>query len=598
MWLLMVALVLLLELLAALQYRWTGEIGHAEAERQQARLERSAQRFALTLDRDLGRVLLAFRPEMPPRGNIDPRSRYLDRLQAWRGTEHADLVSRVVLVLRSGSDGLVTEACEAAGEEFVPIPLPPGLENLREQLEQVGSAQPLRGGFRPDRLLRDPVALLVPIVQRPSDEPARPGFPGFRVDGFAVVELSTNYLRDQLLPELAEVHFGPLEEGDYAVAVLSRPDGAIFYSSDPDLGADGWDRADVRMDLLSPMVWSGSPRDRVDPGGFGDMGAMGGPISPGQRPDRGPDALARRWRDRGGPGPSGMGDGPWVLAVRHHGGSLAEAVDAVRRRNLAVGLGILALLGTAAALLAVGGQRARHLARQQLDFVAGVTHELHTPLAAIRSAGQNLADGVVAEPQQVRRYGDLIQKESGRLNALVAQVLDFAGIESGARSYATEPVAIGSLVQKVAGDLGLVLEQAGLRVEVDVADGLPEIRGDEAALRRALENLLTNAAKFAARGGWVGIRAALRTDGRMIALRVEDRGPGLPKSERGRVFDPFYRGRNAHETQAPGSGLGLSLVRHVAEAHGGHVRLEPRDEGGTAVVMEIPVADGPHEEES
>jgi signal transduction histidine kinase len=293
-----------------------------------------------------------------------------------------------------------------------------------------------------------------------------------------------------------------------------------------------------------------------------------------------------------------MGDGPWVLAVRHHGGSLAEAVDAVRRRNLAVGLGILALLGTAAALLAVGGQRARHLARQQLDFVAGVTHELHTPLAAIRSAGQNLADGVVAEPQQVRRYGDLIQKESGRLNALVAQVLDFAGIESGARSYATEPVAIGSLVQKVAGDLGLVLEQAGLRVEVDVADGLPEIRGDEAALRRALENLLTNAAKFAASGGWVGIRAALRTDGRMIALRVEDRGPGLPKSERGRVFDPFYRGRNAHETQASGSGLGLSLVRHVAEAHGGHVRLEPRDGGGTAAVMEIPVADGPHEEES
>jgi signal transduction histidine kinase len=286
-----------------------------------------------------------------------------------------------------------------------------------------------------------------------------------------------------------------------------------------------------------------------------------------------------------------------VLAVRHHGGSLAEAVEAVRRRNLAVGLGVLALLGTAATLLAVGGQRARHLAHQQLDFVAGVTHELHTPLAAIRSAGQNLADGVVADPRQVRRYGDLIQKESGRLNALVAQVLDFAGIESGARPYAAEGVAVGPLVRKVVGELGLVLEQAGLRVEVDVEEGLPEIRGDEAAMRRAFENLLTNAAKFGAEGGWVRVRvrAIRRTPRRTIAVRVEDRGPGIPRSEHGRVFEPFYRGRNAHRTQAPGSGLGLSLVRHVAEAHGGHVRLEPRDEGGTAVVMELPIPDSDEE---
>jgi signal transduction histidine kinase len=298
----------------------------------------------------------------------------------------------------------------------------------------------------------------------------------------------------------------------------------------------------------------------------------------------------------GEPRPAGKGDGPWVLAVRHHGGSLAEAVDAVRQRNLAVGLGILALLGTAAALLAIGGQRARHLARQQLNFVAGVTHELHTPLAAIRSAGQNLADGVVADPQKVQRYGDLIEKESGRLTALVAQVLDFAGIESGARAYVTGSVAMGPLVQKVAGDLGLVLEQAGLQVEVDVADGLPEIRGDEAAIRRALENLLTNATKFAADGGWVGVRAARSADGRMVVVRVEDRGPGIPKAERGRVFEPFYRGRNAHKTQAPGSGLGLSLVRHVAEAHGGHVHLEPRDEEGTAVVMELPITAEPEEE--
>jgi signal transduction histidine kinase len=274
--------------------------------------------------------------------------------------------------------------------------------------------------------------------------------------------------------------------------------------------------------------------------------------------------------------------------VRHRGGSLAEAVAAVRRRNLAVGLGVLALLGIAAALLATGAQRARSLARQQLEFVAGVTHELHTPLAAIRSAGQNLADGVVSDPEQTRRYGDLIQKEGGRLSALVAQVLDFAGIESGSRAYSAAAVPVRPLVDRAVGNLSLVLEQAGMTVDVDVPDDLPEISGDVEALGRALENLLTNAAKFARGGGWVGVRASAGPGANTVQLRVEDRGPGIPRGERKQVFEPFYRGHDARQNQSPGSGLGLSLVRHVAEAHGGRVRVEAGDTGGTAVVMEVP----------
>jgi signal transduction histidine kinase len=286
---------------------------------------------------------------------------------------------------------------------------------------------------------------------------------------------------------------------------------------------------------------------------------------------------------------------PWVLLVQHRGGSLAEAVAAVRRRNLGVGLGVLALLGGAAVLLAVGGQRARRLAQQQLEFVAGVTHELHTPLAAMRSAGQNLADGVVSDPEKVRRYGELIQKEGTRLSALVAQVLDFAGIESGSSAYSAEPVPVRRLVDKVVGDMALVLEQAGVTVEVDVSESLPDVRGDVDALRRVLENLVTNASKFARQGAWVGIRASLGAGGRTVALRVEDRGPGIPKSERSRVFEPFYRGHDARQHQSPGSGLGLRLVRHVAEAHGGRVSVEDRDGGGAAVVVELPTVENTRE---
>jgi two-component system phosphate regulon sensor histidine kinase PhoR len=221
-----------------------------------------------------------------------------------------------------------------------------------------------------------------------------------------------------------------------------------------------------------------------------------------------------------------------------------------------------------------------------------VTHELNTPLAAIRSAGQNLAAGIVKEEAQVRRYGQLIEREGARLGGLVTQVLDFAGIESGGRSYAREPLSLPELLDEVVRENRLVLEQAGISLEREIARDLPQLRGDGPALRRALANLLTNAAKFAAAGHWIGIRADARPDGRAVVLRVEDRGPGIPPGERERVFEPFYRGGARERNDAPGSGLGLSIVRHVVRAHGGSVRVEGREGGGAALVIELPTPAG------
>jgi signal transduction histidine kinase len=172
----------------------------------------------------------------------------------------------------------------------------------------------------------------------------------------------------------------------------------------------------------------------------------------------------------------------------------------------------------------------------------------------------------------------------------VAQVLDFAGIASGSRAYASEPLSMSTLVDEVLRDSRLALEQAGMTVERDVAPELPEIRGDAVALRLALANLVANAVKFAAAGKWVAVRASARADAKRVVLRVEDRGPGIPREEREQVFEPFYRGPAAERNATPGSGLGLSLVRHVVRAHGGRVRVEGREGGGTAVVLELPAA--------
>ena len=574
LWLTLAALTVLLVVLAALQYRWTSEIGRAEADRRQTQLERSTWRFAGAFDRETGRLLMAFfRMEpLPPGG--DPRALLRERLAAWRLDEHAALLSAVLLATRSPSGAVTLEACSTGDAAFHEVPWTAELEPLRRRLQ---STEGGRNGFfvRPGSLVDHPLALAFPLVDAGSGEPPAERWGRFRFTGVVLLQLDQDYLSGQLFPQLAEANFGPVADSEFDVAVVRRDDRSIVFSTDP-----------ARTGTLAPL-----PGDvqRSLPG----RGRVG--------PDRRDGVPGPRFGERpadDGPAPSGEGrrlpeeESPWMIVARHRGGSLEQTVARVRTRNLAVGFGVLALLGATGALLATGAQRARRLARQQMDFVAGVTHELNTPLAAIRSAGQNLADGIVTDPTQVRRYGGLIEKEGGRLTALVAQVLDFAGIESGSRAYASEPLSVGALVDEVLRDHRLALDQAGMTVETDVASDLPQVRGDVAALRRALDNLVANAVKFAASGRWLAVRAASRPDEGTVVVQVEDRGPGIPRDERERVFEPFFRGPAAERNATPGSGLGLSLVRHVVRAHGGRVCVEGREGGGAAIVLELPVASG------
>ncbi|HSD25714.1 MAG TPA: HAMP domain-containing sensor histidine kinase [Vicinamibacteria bacterium] len=578
LWLTLSALTVLVVVLAVLQYRWVSELGRAEAHRRQAQLERAAWRFVRAFDREIGEVLTTFvRVERRRAVPGDPRARLLEGLAAWRTNEHAALVSRVLLASPAPRGEVRLEACGADDAAFHEVPWTPELEPLRQRLQ---AAEGRRGPFlvRPGTLLDPPLALLFPMKGGRDERPPRPDPGAFRAAGVVVLQLDPRYVRAQLLPQLAEAHFGPLAESEFVVDVVRRADRSVVFSSDPKDAVNAPPRrGDVERGV--PGRW-GRPEDRV-PLGEDRPGPGGGPLLGDRPPEAGPEQA---------PGRPPEDESPWLLVARHRGGPLEVTVARVRRRNLAVGLGVLALLGATAAVLATGAQRARRLARQQMEFVAGVTHELNTPLAAIRSAGQNLADGIVTDPAQVRRYGGLIEKEGGRLGALVAQVLDFAGIESGNRAYAAEPLSVAGLVDEVLRDHRLVLDQAGMTVERDVAADLPEVRGDAAALRRALANLLANATKFAAAGRWVAVRATPAPGGRAVVLRVEDRGPGVPRDERARVFEPFYRGPAAERNATPGSGLGLSLVRHVVRAHGGSVQVEGREGGGTAVVVELPAA--------
>ncbi|MES1211417.1 MAG: HAMP domain-containing sensor histidine kinase, partial [Acidobacteriota bacterium] len=235
--------------------------------------------------------------------------------------------------------------------------------------------------------------------------------------------------------------------------------------------------------------------------------------------------------------------------------------------------------------------RAQRLARQQMEFVAGVTHELHTPLTAIRSAGQNLADGVVADPQQVKRYGALVEREGRRLSDMVAQALELAGIQSGRRVYHPRPEEVTLLLDGALEDCRPLIKESRTTVTVAIPAGLPPVLADGEALRRALRNLIENAARY---GGPTpaeveihGLPAANPRAPPTVQVAVCDRGPGVPEAERERIFEPFYR-LPGHAEQAGGVGLGLSLVRQIAQRHRGRVHVEPRDGGGSRFVITLP----------
>jgi signal transduction histidine kinase len=250
---------------------------------------------------------------------------------------------------------------------------------------------------------------------------------------------------------------------------------------------------------------------------------------------------------------------------------------------------VLLLLGGSAALVIVSARRERRLAGRQLEFVAAVSHELRTPLTVIRSAAENLRDGLVVEPARVREYGAVLREEGRRLTDMVEQVLAFAGADS-AGADRRRPVDVDRLLRAAVADVGL--EAAGIEARVEVEPGL-HAAGDEATLAAALRNLLVNLRKYAAEGGFA--RVAARSAGSMVEIVVEDRGPGLGADEVRRVFEPFFRGRRAAESQAPGSGIGLALVRRIAEAHGGSVEVRPL-ERGLAYVLRVPASAAPSAE--
>jgi signal transduction histidine kinase len=224
--------------------------------------------------------------------------------------------------------------------------------------------------------------------------------------------------------------------------------------------------------------------------------------------------------------------------------------------------------------------------RLRRDLVANVSHELKTPISALRAHLENLLDGV-EEPN--RETLQVMLEQSERLTRLVEELLDLSRLESGGVTLTMEPVRLGPLVRQVAREV-----QVGRDPTVgfgnEVADDLAPVRADRERLHQVLFNLLDNAFRFTPAGGSVTV-AATRVNG-SVEVTVEDTGPGIPDEHLPFVFERFYRVDSARSRGDGGTGIGLTIVRSVVEAHGGHIWAERRADGGSRFRFELPV-DGP-----
>lgn len=635
---------LLVPALAYMQYQWLGQLSQAERERMQRTLRTAASQFAMEFDTELSRALVSLQVDGATIRE-ENWTGYAQRYSAWTTSATEPRLVREILLV----DTLPGTALPAPGTQasvpverlrlrrwnaqalaFEPAEWTADLAEIRASLSThfVGfQVERIRGGGgsatgNGDRFRRegsislslgDDNTLISPVTLFELPD-GRRGPPKITILGFTVVRLDPAVVRDTLLASLARRHFhGDDEEVDYRVAVVHKNDpGNVVWESEPGV---------AKLIAASPDVSTNFMGPRPDQMFVFARGGSGAIPPPPPAPPAPPETaiphvadeaakvhtenlvvsmVERETRGGGGrvitrAGQFNPFDGRWVLMAKHRAGSLEAAVAAVRQRNLVVSSSVLLLLTLAIGLIVVSARRAQELARQQMEFVAAVSHELRTPVSVIGAAAGNLADGVVGDPQRVRKYGETIQGEARRLAETVERVLQLAGIAAGRAAAAQAPIHPAQLVNDSLGACRTEIDAAGVSVETDVADNLPYVLGDVTALRSALQNLISNAVKYGGDARWVRVTARPGsgtrdpgTTAKNIVFTVEDHGLGIADDDRKHIFEPFYRGREAVSKQIHGSGLGLNLVARIAEAHGGRVTVTSEPGKGSAFTISLP----------
>jgi two-component system phosphate regulon sensor histidine kinase PhoR len=263
-------------------------------------------------------------------------------------------------------------------------------------------------------------------------------------------------------------------------------------------------------------------------------------------------------------------------------------VQAPERRTILLASAALAGGEHGAVIVARDTTELTRVADMRRDFVANVSHELKTPLSAIRAYAETLRDGALEEPNTARRFTDRILWQCRRLQALLADLLTLSRLESVPLAAERELVDLRQLARRTVELLSAMAQERQVTVTLEESEPVPPLPGDADGLERLIVNLLDNAIKYNRPGGEVTVRLA-RTNDQAI-VEVTDTGIGIPPESLSRIFERFYRVDKGRSREEGGTGLGLAIVKHVAQAHGGQVEVESKGGRGSTFRVRLPLA--------
>ncbi len=278
----------------------------------------------------------------------------------------------------------------------------------------------------------------------------------------------------------------------------------------------------------------------------------------------------------------------WQLVVEHRD---PEALARLRARKRNQRLGVV---GLSTLLLVIGGVMSARLVKRELDvagmqtrFAANVSHELRSPITQIRLKGEALMLGLADSEEEQQEAYHAIVRESERLSRLVDNVLDFAAIERGKKSYVLKPGDLADSVLRAIDSLSSSIELSDKELDVELPHDLPEVSFDSDAVAQCVINVVSNAAKYSDPGGWIGVRA--RVVAGFVEIAISDRGIGIPPHDLRHLFEPYYRSADSLARRRKGTGIGLTITRYIMRAHGGDVSVSSRPGKGSTFTLRFPL---------
>jgi len=609
--------------LAVLQYHWLGSVSDAEKKRLEENLEASIENFVSDLNRDFSSLNQAFKIQIT---NTDSDiaaiigKSYLNWIS---NTKYPGLIDSVYFVQNANSSSPSFELFKTDPVRLTEISNTGAVKKWLSK--KADSEDHATSGFdllnTPDfgspTFIGVPVQLLdlVTLENESLGRNLKVSLNIDQSDDIVLLQLDDSIIKNDVIPDISRTYFSDSYSDQYHISIIKEnveDSTGVYFST---TGNESVKEADFKKDLRSIdfssifVIQSQTHLD-TNEGLFKGIDSLSSKIQSINVNKKTPGKAFKMMTESSQMSfnsvtndsifsvqkdttintsfEADFSKAGWQFWLSFKEGSLDSFVNKTKNRNLIISFGILLILGFCVGMIVLFSKRSQDLAAQQMLFVAGVSHELRTPITVIRSAAENLNEGFVQDEKKRKQYTDLMLSESRRLSDMVDQIMEFSGIQAGKRVYSFAEVVVEDLMSDLLAEYKPVLEASGIQLEYSFTALEPVIYADRDALYLSVSNLLSNAIKFS--GGSKKIRLAVAENVKQdyLTFIVKDYGIGIPLDEQKNVFKPFFRGKKPVDDQVKGNGIGLSLVKKVADAHKGEIRLKSKEGKGSTFILILP----------